>query len=99
MTALMNTPHVTDSIPDGIDPPKYDFSSEPLVTAKQASAALNMPLYYLINTQKRDTLGVPYYSINKMVRFRIGELHKWRVAYLARKSEKSSADPVGGVDA
>jgi hypothetical protein len=99
MAAFMNTPQVIAPNPQGITLPKDDFTSEPLVTAKQASVALNMPLYYLINTQKRDTLGVPYYSINKMVRFRIGELHKWRVAYLALKSEKSSADPVGGVDA
>jgi hypothetical protein len=78
--------------------PNVDFSSEPFVTAKQASAALNMPLYYLINTQKRQELGIPYYSINRMVRFRIRELHMWRVEYLVRKSRKSSAVAVGGVD-
>jgi hypothetical protein len=95
----MSTTEILIPTAGGRFAPNEDFSSEPLVTAKQASAALNMPLYYLINTQKREELGIPYYSINKMVRFRIRELHLWRIEYLARKALKTSAVTVGGVDA
>ena len=59
-----------------------DFAEDFLVTAEQASAALNLPLYYFIDARKRTELGIPYYSINRMVRYRIRELHKWNVIEL-----------------
>lgn len=73
-----------------------DPSDEPLVTAEQASAALNLPLYYFIDTRKRAELGIPYYAINRMVRYRIRELHKWQVRYAAEQAERSvDAEPGG----
>lgn len=65
-------------------PVSSDFTEEPFVTAEQASAALNLPLYYFINTRKRASLGIPYYAINRMVRYRIRELHQWQVRYAAQ---------------
>jgi hypothetical protein len=67
-------------------PPLAGFSQEPFVNAEQASAALNLPLYFFINTQKRTSLGLPHYIINRMVRYRIGELHQWQVMYSAQAS-------------
>jgi hypothetical protein len=76
-----------------------DFAEEHLVTADQASAALNLPLYYFIDARKRAELGIPYYSINRMVRYRIRELHKWQVRYAAEQVKHPDASPAGGAHA
>lgn len=76
-----------------------NFSDEPLVTAEQASAALNLPLYYFIDTRKRAELGIPYYAINRMVRYRIRELHKWQVRYAAEQAQRENAPQSGGARA
>lgn len=88
------------------------FSAEPFVNAQQASAALNLPLYYFVNPYKRAKLGIPHYFINRLVRYRLIELHKWQVAVSSQlaaeaeklpalSSNKTSASPVlkGGVHA
>jgi hypothetical protein len=88
------------------------FPTEPFVNAQQASAALNLPLYYFVNPYKRAKLGIPHYFINRLVRYRLRELHKWQVAMstqlaaeaeklAAISSNKASASPVvnGGVHA
>ena len=76
-----------------------DFSDEPLLTAQDASKALNLPLYYFIDARKRTELGIPYYSINRMVRYRIRELHKWQVRYAAEQVKHPDASPAGGAHA
>ncbi len=76
-----------------------DPSDEPLVSAEQASAALNLPLYYFIDTRKRAELGIPYYSINRMVRYRIRELHKWQVRYAAEQAQRLKDAEPGGAHA
>ena len=76
-----------------------DFAEEHLVTADQASAALNLPLYYFIDARKRAELGIPYYSINRMVRYRIRELHKWQVRYAAEQVKHPDASQTGGAHA
>jgi len=76
-----------------------DFTEDHLVTADQASAALNLPLYYFIDARKRTELGIPYYSINRMVRYRIRELHKWQVSYAAAQVKHSDASQAGGAHA
>lgn len=69
-----------------------DFSDELLVTAEQASMALNLPLYYFTKTAKRQALGLPFYCVNRLIRFRLGELHKWQVAYAQKLlGEKDAA--------
>jgi len=76
-----------------------DFAEDFLVTAEQASAALNLPLYYFIDARKRTELGIPYYSINLMVRYRIRELHKWQVRYAAEQVKHPDASQTGGAHA
>lgn len=76
-----------------------DPSDEPLVTAEQASAALNLPLYYFIDTRKRAEMGIPFYSINRMVRYRIRELHKWQVKYAAEQAQRLKDAEPGGAHA
>jgi hypothetical protein len=76
-----------------------DLAEDYLVTAEQASAALNLPLYYFIDARKRTELGIPYYSINRMVRYRIRELHKWQVRYAAEQVKQPDASQTGGVHA
>ena len=69
-----------------------DFSDEPLLTAKRASKALNLPLYYFTKTAKRKALGLPFYCVNRLVRFRLGELHQWQIAYAHKLLEEQDAD-------
>jgi hypothetical protein len=76
-----------------------DFAEDFLVTAEQASVALNLPLYYFIDARKRAELAIPYYSINRMVRYRIRELHKWQVRYAADQVKHPDASPTGGAHA
>jgi hypothetical protein len=76
-----------------------DFAEDYLVTAEQASAALNLPLYYFIDARKRSELGIPYYSINRMVRYRIREFHKWQVRYAAEQVRHADASQTGGAHA
>jgi hypothetical protein len=68
-----------------------DFSDELLVTAEQASMALNLPLYYFTKTAKRKALGLPFYCVNRLVRFRLGELHQWQIAYAHKLLEEQDA--------
>ena len=79
-----------------------DFAEEHLVTADQASAALNLPLYYFLDARKRASLGIPYYSISRLVRYRLRELHKWQVRYAAEQAALAANQakaPVGGAHA
>lgn len=64
------------------------YVGEIFVTAQQASATLNLPLYYFLNTAKRDELGVPHYCINRLVRYRLKELHRWQVRHAARLEQE-----------
>jgi hypothetical protein len=73
--------------------------AEYLVTAEQASVALNLPLYYFIDARKRAEMGIPYYSINRMVRYRIRELHQWQVKYAAEQTSHANSPQRGGVHA
>jgi hypothetical protein len=73
--------------------------AEYLVTAEQASVALNLPLYYFIDARKRAEMGIPYYSINRMVRYRIRELHQWQVKYAAEQTRRADSPQRGGVHA
>ena len=72
---------------------------EYLVTAEQASAALNLPLYYFIDARKRAEMGIPHYSINRMVRYRIREVHQWQVKYAAEQTSHANSPQTGGVHA
>jgi len=72
---------------------------EYLVTAEQASVALNLPLYYFIDARKRAEMGIPHYSINRMVRYRIREVHQWQVKYAAEQSEHANSPQTGGAHA
>lgn len=77
-----------------------DFSDEPLLTAQHASKALNLPLYYFTKTAKRKALGLPFYCVNRLVRFRLGELHQWQVAHANKLQEQQdSALQDGGANA
>lgn len=83
----MNNTNSIISRPQQSGPVATEFSDDSFVTAEQASAALNLPLYYFIDTRKRSELGIPYYSISRMVRYRLRELHKWQVRYAAHNAK------------
>lgn len=77
-----------------------DFNDEPLVTAEQAAKTLNLPMYYFTHTRKRKELGLPFYCVNRLIRFRLGELHQWQMdcANKARE-ERLAVLEAGGPDA
>ncbi len=98
----MNNKNSTISVPLRSSSAAGDFTDESLVTAKQASTALNLPLYYFLDARKRAELGIPYYSISRLVRYRLRELHKWQVRYAAEQAALAANPanaPVGGAHA
>ena len=68
-----------------------DFSDEPMLKAQHASTALNLPLYYFTHCAKRKELGLPFYRVNRLVRFRLGELHQWQITYAHKLLAKHDA--------
>ena len=53
---------------------------EPFIDAREAAYTMNLPLYYLTNAAQRDKLGIPYYRIGRMIRFKASELRAWMAA-------------------
>lgn len=50
---------------------------ETLLSSEQAAVMFNLPFYYFRNPYKRKKLQIPHYYINKLVRYRLGELRVW----------------------
>ncbi len=82
----MNTTKQTNLIAPWPSPQTLEALHEPLITGEQVAVALNLPLYYFNDSRKRAALGVPYYCINRLVRYRIREVHKWQVEYTAKQA-------------
>ena len=57
---------------------------EPLVDARYAARALNLPLYYLTKPRSRELRQVPHYRIGRTIRFRLSELDTWAVRFRQR---------------
>mgnify|MGYP001178269316 FL=1 len=98
----MNNTNSKISAPLQLPSAAGDTTDEPFVTAEQASTALNLPLYYFLDARKRAALGIPYYSISRLVRYRLRELHKWQVRYAAEQAALAANQakaPVGGAHA
>lgn len=98
----MNNTNSKISAPLQLPSAAGDATDEPFVTAEQASTALNLPLYYFLDARKRAALGIPYYSISRLVRYRLQELHKWQVRYAAEQAALAANQakaPAGGAHA
>ena len=54
---------------------------EPLVDARFAARALNLPLYYLTKPRSRALGQVPCYRIGRSIRFRLSELDAWAARF------------------
>ncbi|MDP2431813.1 MAG: hypothetical protein Q8O33_07260 [Pseudomonadota bacterium] len=50
---------------------------EPMVDARHAAGALNLPLYYFTKPASREARAIPFYRIGKTIRFRLSELEMW----------------------
>ena len=55
--------------------------AEPFVDAREAAYTMNLPMYYLTNAAQRNKLGIPYYRIGRMVRFKLSEISAWQQAH------------------
>lgn len=51
--------------------------SEPMIGARQAALALNVPLYYVTKPKCRAAKRIPHYRVGQMIRFRLSELSTW----------------------
>ena len=51
-----------------------------LVSAREAAAAINLPMYLLTHPKERARLGIPHYRVGKLVRFKLHELETWMLA-------------------
>ena len=63
---------------------KYSYSQppsvEPMVGARHAAHALNLPPYYFTKPRCRASKRIPHYRVGQMVRFRMSELTAWAAA-------------------
>lgn len=54
--------------------------AEPMVGARHAAHALNLPAYYFTKPRCRVSKRIPHYRVGQMVRFRMSELAAWAAA-------------------
>ncbi|MDH2917318.1 MAG: hypothetical protein PXX77_10650 [Gallionella sp.] len=50
---------------------------EPFVDAREAAYTMNLPMYYLTNATQRKKMGIPFYRLGRMIRFKLSELEGW----------------------
>ena len=48
-----------------------------LVSAREAAAAINVPMYLLTHLKVRQSMGVPFVYVGKLVRFNLEEVMEW----------------------
>ncbi len=48
-----------------------------LVSAREAAAAINLPMYLLTHPKVRQSMGVPFVYVGKLVRFNLDEVTAW----------------------
>ena len=48
-----------------------------LVSAREAAAAINVPMYLLTHPKVRQSMGVPFVYVGKLVRFNLEEVMEW----------------------
>lgn len=60
---------------------------EPLVDARHAAFALNLPLYYFTKPKSRDAKRIPFYRIGRTIRFRMSELDQWSAQHRTHQTE------------
>ncbi len=58
-----------------------------LVSAREAAAAINVPMYLLTHPKVRQSMGVPFVYVGKLVRFYLDEVMAW-----ARRCASEVAD-------
>ena len=59
--------------------PKQEFQTEaePMIDAKQAACALQLPLYWFGDPKMRTKHRIPHYLLGSLVRFRLRDLRAW----------------------
>lgn len=57
---------------------------EPMVDARHAARALNLPFHYFLKPASRRLHKIPHYRIGRTVRFRLSELQVWSARFRQR---------------
>ena len=69
-------------------------AAEPMIDARKASYALNLPYYWFVDRKLRASKRIPHYLLGGLVRFRLSELHAWS-AHFANQNLPSSREDEG----
>lgn len=71
---------------------------EPMIDAKQASAALRLPYYWFADHNMRARYRIPHYLLGGLVRYRLSELAAWvaTAAVRQREADAGSSSPEEG---
>lgn len=73
-------------------------SDEPMIDARQASAALRLPYYWFADNTMRTRYRVPHYLLGGLVRFRMSELSAWAASSKAPQGRKAGDGDESGED-
>lgn len=77
---------------DGMSSTKLDLVlGEYLIDARQAALMFNIPTHWLSQAQQRHKRNIPYYRVNKLIRFKPNELHAWMEAQQPSAEEAADA--------
>ena len=58
-------------------------TTESMVDAKQAAAALRLPYYWFADQAMRSKYRIPHYLLGGLVRYRMSELSAWAAGSMA----------------
>lgn len=54
------------------------LSQDPnLMSAKEISEIMNLPMYILTHPNMRESLGIPFLHVGKLIRFKLDEIKAW----------------------
>ncbi len=71
------------------------LSTEPMVDAKSASAALRLPYYWFADQAMRSRYRIPHYLLGGLVRYRMSELQAWAAQNATAMARGDSGDGEG----
>ncbi len=69
-------------------------TAEPMIDAREASYAMNLPYYWFADQRMRALKRIPHYVLCGSLRFRLSELQRWQELHAARSDRQSESPEV-----
>lgn len=66
---------------------------EPMIDAKQAAAALGLPVYWFADPKMRARYRIPHYQFVSRVRFRLSDLTVWSARFSYTPASREEGTP------